>query len=149
MARGLATETLNGHSLPAAVVENAALVVSELVTNGLRASVAGGAVGVELVPESTDGSVVVGVWDAKFDLPPEEGVNAPDVDSVALPDMAGLEEGRNGGWGLPMVDALVARRWVRQTTSPAGKWVYAALATPAGIGWASVDLWDDRWEPGA
>ncbi|RAY11882.1 hypothetical protein DPM19_28355 [Actinomadura craniellae] len=127
VARDLVTEALRCQDFAGTVVEDAALVVSELVTNSLRVSAPGGTVKIEL---ASDGPwMVVGVWDAGADLPETVGAVAPDPDAAVEPDPAGLEEGRIGGWGLPMVDALATRRWIRPT-SPAGKWVYAALTVP-------------------
>ncbi|MFI0411185.1 ATP-binding protein [Actinomadura sp. 3N508] len=129
MARNQTITALCKWRLPVSV-DDAALVVSELVTNAIRTS------------EPTDQitlhlrwfgiGLVIGVWDASTEMPIVGMVRtlAPD-DITPDPRALGDDDDRPGGWGLPLVQAVATAFHVERTHSPIGKWVTALLPTTA------------------
>lgn len=130
-ARDQATTAVRDWRLPVSV-DDAALVVSELVTNAIRIS--GPADRVILHLQWIDIGLVIGVWDHSTEM--------PELNKIA-PDPGALEhdEDQVGGWGLPLVQAVTAELHVDRTYSPAGKWVTALLnsmATPTKPRWLAI-----------
>jgi hypothetical protein len=101
----------------AAVAADGELIVSELVTNGVRACgeimSASGPPPVRLRLTCRSYGVLIEVWDG-HDQMPTRGRDAP-------PDA-------EGGWGLILVDAL-SDRWGAYPTAGGGKAVWAVLST--------------------
>lgn len=95
----------------AALSENLELVVSELVTNGVRASRAMGHDAVRMWLVSDLGRVVVFVWDA----------------SPLLPERAAPSADAESGRGLLLVEAL-SQRWGHFGYDGGGKVVWALAA---------------------
>lgn len=108
-----------------AQVEDAELVLSELVTNAVRATRADGPVPqwpaltaadvIRVGLGVTGGGLYVGVWDR----------------SRAFPVVRHPGDGDEGGRGLRLVDAL-AREWGTTLSRAGGKVVWATLAAPDG-----------------
>lgn len=106
-----------------AQVEDAELVLSELVTNAVRATRAGRPAPGWPAPAADDlirvglgitgGGLYVGVWDRSRDFP-----------VVRRPD-----DGDEGGRGLHLVDAL-AQEWGTTLSRAGGKVVWATLSAP-------------------
>ncbi len=100
-------------------VENAELVVSELVTNAIRAAArtpeTKAAVHINLQLEANvRGSLVVQVWDGRPDPPVRSEV----------------DEGAENGRGLLIVEALCDNwGWYWPDGGEAGKWVWAAMVS--------------------
>jgi anti-sigma regulatory factor (Ser/Thr protein kinase) len=112
-ARAWMTAFLRAHDVPAAHEQDAALVISELVTNALRHGV---------------GDVVTrGV------LTDDHELHIAVTDSGSeLPDVLPVDPSRVGGVGLHIVDRLSSRWGV--SPFPGGKTVWATLSIPADPG---------------
>ena len=96
-ARGLVRQLLGSHQLGPEAVENASLVVSELVTNALKH----GRGAIELLAEIRGGRLLLEV-----------------VDQGEHPERVRRRRaGGDGGWGLHLVDALAARWGVYEGTT--------------------------------
>ncbi|WP_169809350.1 ATP-binding protein [Actinomadura chibensis] len=125
MARDHTSAALRDWRAPVSV-DDAVLVVSELVTNAIRIS--GSTDRVTLRLQWIGHGLVLGVWDGSTEMPTVDTTGDPTLDEID-PDPAALGCGddRMGGWGLPLVRALTVAFQVERTYSPIGKWVTALL----------------------
>ena len=103
MARDQATTMLREWRLPVSV-DDAALVISELVTNAIRMSRPTDQITLHL--RWIGIGLVIGVWDSSTETPAVGTVGDLTLDDIA-PDPGALEDDddRAGGWGLPLVQA--------------------------------------------
>lgn len=109
VARSWLSGMLAAHRPPAAQLEDATLVLSELVTNAWRHGTGPISVGVVL---ADSGDIQLFVTDGE----------------ASLPSVAPFDDGRVGGWGLQIVET-VARAWGVEATD-GGKTVWAIVAPP-------------------
>jgi anti-sigma regulatory factor (Ser/Thr protein kinase) len=112
--------------LPAEVIDDLNVIVSELVTNACRATPEGEIIFKAVFEER---SIWIGVWDSSNEAPkPRQNLPLSVVD--LQPDAGALDEGHLtddiGGLGLPIVIALTSDRGI-DFTPPQGKWVWARL----------------------
>lgn len=107
-ARSFATATMGPHST-ARQLDDAAMIVSELVTNAVRAGAAVITVDVAIGNDE----MRIGVTD----------------DAGGWPTIRTAGEHDTSGRGLPLVAAL-AQRWGVDLTDPSGKLVWATLQIP-------------------
>jgi anti-sigma regulatory factor (Ser/Thr protein kinase) len=103
------------------ISDDVILVATELITNACAATPET-EIRIRLTRER--GSVLLGVWDSSDRMP--EVRPAGDLGPTEL-DLSPEHFDDNGGWGLPLVQALATECGVRRTT-PNGKWVWARLA---------------------
>ena len=133
LARGALERELGQQGVPARVIDDALLVVSELVGNAVRhgAPLPGG--GIRVSWWVAGGAVHVEVCDGGGGMPDDTGeerlgARTRDRDAGAM----SVPTGREGGRGLPIIDLLSAR-WGTTTRGPrGGVGVYAEL--PLGVG---------------
>lgn len=139
-ARSFTTDSLRLWQVPFAAVDDAALIVSELVTNAVRSG------GVEaLEPDDatlanapivglqltlTDGVLLIEVWDG----------------ATGVPELRQQHDDTEGGRGLFLV-SILAERWGYYPSERGGKVVRAELAVSkneehdgTGTGWADGEL---------
>ncbi|MFF0448914.1 ATP-binding protein [Streptomyces sp. NPDC004609] len=116
-ARDFVADTLNGWALDG-LVSDAALVVSELVTNAVQHAVD------PAVPDIGDYPVWLGIF-----LHPGDLVCAVTDPSSSPPRPREADEDALGGRGLALISAL-SDTWSWELTPPRGKTVWAALPLP-------------------
>ncbi|MDL4771064.1 MULTISPECIES: ATP-binding protein [Thermomonosporaceae] len=104
----------------ARLVDDVRLIAGELVANAVRAA-PGREVRVRFAREQ--GAVLLGVWDSAGEMPRTRPVVELTLEALDL-DPGNFDN--NGGWGLPVVEALASECGVLRT-EPYGKWVWARL----------------------
>src|SRR5437868_5664851 len=125
MARKQAAATLYEWRLPVSI-DDAVLVVSELVTNAIRMSEPTDQVTLHL--RWIGIGLVIGVWDSSTTMPTVGTFGELTLDDIASdPGALGYDDDRAGGWGLPLVQMVATAFKVERTSSPIGKWVTAIL----------------------
>ena len=102
------------------ILDNALLVVSELVTNAARQTPHEE---IRLQLSRDAHGIVIAVWDADYALPQSKPVKALTLEDLDLSEEAFDD---NGGWGLHIVQALSTKCGV--TGDPAGgKWIWSRI----------------------
>lgn len=119
-ARTLVEFRLIAWGMPA-LIDSAALVMTELVSNAVKA-VPDGHVAVRAVRGGR--GVVISVWDSSPRMPVVREIRELEPADLDLSE-ENLDD--NGGNGLPLVIALASRTGVLPTTNPPGKWVWARI----------------------
>ncbi|MBC6467053.1 ATP-binding protein [Actinomadura alba] len=97
------------------------LIATELIVNACEAT-PGGEIRIRFSREPA--AVLLSVWDASDRMPAVRPVR--ELTPADL-DLSPEHFDDNGGWGLPLVQALATECGVHRTT-PTGKWVWARLA---------------------
>lgn len=106
---------------------DARLIAAELVTNACAATPVG-EIRIRFVREPA--TLLLAVWDSSNEMPRVKQL--VDLEPEDL-DLSPENWDNNGGWGLPMVQAVAAECGITETP-PRGKWIWARLALP-GISW--------------
>ncbi|MEW2357393.1 ATP-binding protein [Spirillospora sp. NPDC029432] len=120
LARTLAGQKLNKWDC-SGILDDALLVVAELVTNAAKATPLR-EIRFQLSRDAE--GVIIAVWDSSSRLPEPKAVVELGLEDL---DLAEESYDRNGGWGLPLVQALST--CCGYTRDPrGGKWVWARLA---------------------
>jgi anti-sigma regulatory factor (Ser/Thr protein kinase) len=102
------------------ILDNALLIVSELVTNAARQT-PDEEIRLQLSRDAY--GVIIAVWDADHELPKARPMTELTLDDLDLSEEAFDD---NGGWGLHIVQAMSAKCGV--TADPAGgKWVWSRM----------------------
>ncbi|MDL4774792.1 ATP-binding protein [Actinomadura xylanilytica] len=102
------------------ILDDALLVVSELVTNATRQTPYE-EIRFQIVRDSP--GIVIAVWDSSPDLPQPKPITELTLEDLDLSEEAFDD---NGGWGLPIVQALSSKCGI--TRDPGGgKWTWARL----------------------
>lgn len=117
LARRFAAATLRTWQQHPELIETAVLLVSELVTNAVRAVGAAQAARVELALRRQCGRVIIEVFD----------------NGSGLPVLASTEPDAESGRGLLLVQAL-SKEWGHQRRASGGKTVFCILDPPRGPG---------------
>lgn len=99
------------------LLDNAELIMSELVTNAVTETPEGK---IKIEIRRTALTVDIAVWDSSNVMPVSIGMPAVDLDSEAFGD---------GGWGLAMVTEI-SEKCGYEATEGGGKWVWAKLSAP-------------------
>ncbi|WP_037641186.1 ATP-binding protein [Streptomyces bicolor] len=114
-ARALVTAVLGTWGIDQEAIDTAELVLSELVTNALRARAPGDRqVGIRIAHSEADGLLRLEVSDA----------------AEGRPEVRSPGEDEDGGRGLLLVDALTHRWGVQKREGGIGKTVWAELKAP-------------------
>jgi two-component sensor histidine kinase len=103
------------------IAYDACLIATELIANACEAT-PGGEIRIRLTREPA--AVLLAVWDASDHMPAVHPVR--ELTPAEL-DLSPEHFDDNGGWGLPLVQALATEYGVHCTT-PHGKWIWAKLA---------------------
>jgi hypothetical protein len=106
------------------IAHDTCLVATELIVNACRAT-PGEQIRIRFVRELS--TVFLGVWDSSERMPEVRSIR--ELEPADL-DLSPENFDDNGGWGLPLVQAIAYDCGVRRTT-PNGKWVWARLAAGA------------------
>ncbi|WP_067469532.1 ATP-binding protein [Actinomadura macra] len=127
LARDQIATAVHKWRLPVSL-DDAVLVVSELVTNAIRMSRPTDQVILHLRWISI--GLVIGVWDSSTTMPTVGALGDLTLDDIVPdPEALGPDDDRTGGWGLPLVQMVAGAFQVERTASPIGKWVIALLPT--------------------
>src|SRR6266545_5565411 len=102
------------------VAHDARLIASELIANACAATPEG-EVRIRFTREPT--TVLLAVWDSSDEMPQVKPIVELDPQDL---DLSPENWDDNGGWGLPMVQAIASECGVKPT-DPRGKWVWAKL----------------------
>ena len=102
------------------ILDNALLVVSELVTNAARQTPHQE---IRLQLSRDAHGIVIAVWDADYALPQSKPMKVLTLEDL---DLSAEAFDDNGGWGLHIVQALSSKCGV--TGDPAGgKWIWSRI----------------------
>jgi hypothetical protein len=106
---------------------DARLIAAELVANACAATPTGE---IRIRFDREPATLLLAVWDSSNELPRVKPIVELELEDL---DLSPKNWDDNGGWGLPMVQAVAAECGVTETP-PHGKWIWARLAVP-GISW--------------
>ncbi|MFA1548008.1 ATP-binding protein [Actinomadura chokoriensis] len=104
------------------ILDNALLIVSELVTNAARQTPREE---IRLQCSRDSYGVTIAVWDGAYELPRAKPMRELTLDDLDLSEAAFDD---NGGWGLHIVQVLSAKCGVIADPG-GGKWVWSRCAT--------------------
>ncbi|MFD0856870.1 ATP-binding protein [Actinomadura adrarensis] len=102
------------------ILDDALLIVTELVTNAAEIT-PGKKIVFQLSRDA--GGIIIAVWDSSILMPEPKPVVELTLEDL---DLSPENFDNNGGWGLPLVEALSASCGVTRDPK-GGKWVWAHL----------------------
>jgi signal transduction histidine kinase len=103
------------------LAHDARLIAAELIANACAATPEGE---VRITFTREPGAVLLAVWDSSDELPRVKPIVELEPEDL---DLSPENWDDNGGWGLPMIQAIASECGVTPTP-PRGKWVWAKLA---------------------